>query len=146
MCYSIAFRNSYVQVHPRLADVHVLLLNNDPHIPHVSLHDVALQEDHVPPAGQATAVVVVTGAVVMHPFASVTVIVCGPADTPVNEIIFAALVCVTVPSMIAVNGAAPLPMFIEMLPLLTPGQVVPVGVGVATRPAPAATTILFKVN
>jgi hypothetical protein len=64
VCYSIAFRNSYVQAHPRLADVHVLLLNNDPHIPHVSLHDVALQEDHVPPAGQATAVVVVTGAVV----------------------------------------------------------------------------------
>ena len=52
-----------MQAHPRLADVHVLLLKNDPHIPHVSLHDAALQEDHVPPAGQATVVVVVTGAV-----------------------------------------------------------------------------------
>jgi hypothetical protein len=63
VCYSTAFRNSYLQAHPRLADVHVLLLNNDPHIPHVSLHDASLQADHVPPAGQATVVVVVTGAV-----------------------------------------------------------------------------------
>jgi hypothetical protein len=52
-----------VHAHPILADVQVLVLNNDPHIPHVSLHDAALQADHVPPAGQTAIVVVVSRAV-----------------------------------------------------------------------------------
>ena len=39
-----------------------------------------------------TGTVVVTGAEVIHPLASLTVILCGPDDTLINEVVFVALV------------------------------------------------------
>src|SRR6185503_16783120 len=87
--------------------------------------------------------VVETGVEVTHPLASVTVMLCGPAATPVNRIVLVALVWVTTPSIMAVKGAPPLVICNEILPLLIPEQLVPVAVGTATNPAPAVTVILF---
>lgn len=45
-----------MHAHPELDELHVLVLNIDPHIPHVSLQAAVLQSDHVPPVAHATAV------------------------------------------------------------------------------------------
>ena len=86
--------------------------------------------------------VVVTGEVVIHPLASVTVMLCGPAATLLNVVVLVGLVCVTAPSSMNVNGGIPL-LVTEMVPLLTPAQVEGVVVGEAINPAPAVTITLL---
>ena len=72
---------------------------------------------------------------IVHPLASVTVIVCIPAPTPLNVVV--GPVCVTVPFNTKVKGAVPLVGLTVMVPLLAPRQLVLVLLEVAVKPEPA---------
>ena len=71
----------------------------------------------------------------MHPFASVTVTVLGPALTPLNVVVGPD--CVTVPFKTNVYGAVPLIGVTVIVPLLAPRQLVPEELALAVNPEPA---------
>src|SRR5690606_775885 len=93
----------------------------------------------------AAVTVVDNGAEVAQPIASVIVMVCAPAETPVKAV-GVGPDCVTVPSSTNVNGPVPVVGVRGMDPLFTPTQVVCVGTISALSPAPGATTALLTVN